>query len=53
MKNILLVVFLLLGFTGTMAQASCSCICVGNQKQQVCANTWDIPVGYCGGYCSN
>jgi len=56
MKNIKHFIFLGMFFVSlfisTPAFSACSCLCVGNQRQWVCSNTWDVPAGYCGGYCS-
>lgn len=35
-----------------VALAKCYCMCVNNEKQWVCQNSWDVPAGYCGGWCS-
>ena len=41
-----------LGIMSVTAQAGCQCMCVNNQKQWVCSNSLDIPVGFCDGWCS-
>ena len=54
MKKLLLKSVLLLGSTlmfATSIEAACSCMCVNNKKQWVCANTYDVPGGWCGGPC--
>ena len=33
------------------ALAECSCVCVNNNKQWVCSNSWDVKAGFCGGPC--
>lgn len=33
--------------------AGCSCMCVNNNKAWVCSNSWDVPAGYCGGWCTS
>ena len=44
-------VVLLLSIASTSANAACRCVCENNQKTWVCANSWDIPMGFCGGPC--
>jgi len=42
---------LLVTIASTSANAACRCVCENNQKTWVCANSYDIPMGYCGGPC--
>lgn len=46
--------FMLLWFNLTAVQAKCRCICVNNQRTEVCENSWDVPSEYCaeGLWCS-
>lgn len=34
-----------------VTDAACRCAYASNQRQWICANSWDVPAGYCGGYC--
>lgn len=54
MKNLLMKCLgsvLLVSVISTSASAACRCVCENNQKTWVCANSYDVPMGYCGGPC--
>lgn len=51
MKQSIFTVLFTLAMAAT-ASAACQCMCVANQKQWICTNTYDVPAGFCSGYCS-
>lgn len=51
MKIAIITAMLVIG-AASIAMADCYCMCVNNEKQMVCENTWDVPTGFCSGWCS-
>ena len=50
MKKIMLITLTIVLFAVTV-QAQCYCACINNEKQMVCENEWEVPTGWCGGWC--
>ena len=54
MKKTMIIAVIAAGilFAASSVMAKCYCMCVENEKQWVCENSWDVTPGhYCGGPC--
>lgn len=53
-KGILIAVVVgIIALNASESYAGCRCVCSSNSREWICTNSWDVPVGYCGGWCSS